>query len=260
MEATGLRRSELLRLKINCVQKHPISGYYLEWFDYKKQKKHRMPINNVCVDAINRLLKETAKLMAYGMSKCKSIESITDYSKIRIGSSVFIDDTWDLTQFINTKSLVNAMKKINFGYIESLDIKHTTKLYAYYLLGKNNPRTVKNGINGELPIFIEYSSINGITSFSQIMTDIFLDFAMWVKNTKNYNSKFGYMCSHVLEDIIRIGQVRGWDVPKNDVLAGVRACDIWDEKNYAQAIIFSPFRKVYSNKFFIMLLMMKRML
>lgn len=168
--------------------------------------------------------------MAYGMSKCKIIESIADYSKIRIGSSVFTDDTWDLTQFINTKSLVNAMKKINFSYIKSMDIKHTAKLYAYYLLGKNKPRTVKNRINGELPIFIEYSSVNGITSFSQITSDIILDFAMWVKNAKNYNSKFGYMCSHVLEDIIRIGQIRGWNVPENDVLSGVRACDIWGAK------------------------------
>lgn len=62
LETAGLRRSELLRLTIDCIKKHPVSGYYLEWFDYKKQKRNIIPINQICVDAINKLIEETAIL------------------------------------------------------------------------------------------------------------------------------------------------------------------------------------------------------
>lgn len=113
MEATGLRRSELLRLKTNCVQKHPISGYYLEWFDYKKQKKHRLPINNICVEAINRLIKETAKLRDEANDDVKDYVFIRKRGRLKDDEIIRLPDA-SFTTMLNGSVVHGKMKRSGF--------------------------------------------------------------------------------------------------------------------------------------------------
>ena len=55
-------------------------------------------------------------------------------------------------------------------------MKETVKQYTYYKLGKTKPQTVQNYINSSLPMFIEYCSLNGIHSFSDVTLEDYLNF------------------------------------------------------------------------------------
>ena len=94
--------------------------------------------------------------MVTNLRQLKPITDDVDFNNITIGNSDFSDDTWDLSPFVQNKSLKRTYKKINFSYIQSEDMKLTVKQYAYYKLGKIKPRTVKSKINSSLPSFINY--------------------------------------------------------------------------------------------------------
>lgn len=81
-----------------------------------------------------------------------------DYMKIVIGNSIFTDDIWDLTSFMEVKTTYDCNKKISFYYIQEEEMKHIVKLYAYYKLGKVKPQTVKSYVNDVLPKFFERNS------------------------------------------------------------------------------------------------------
>ena len=54
--STGMRRSELLNLEVGCVAPHLLNGYTLTMYDYKNRKQVcRMPINDICAKAIEKL-------------------------------------------------------------------------------------------------------------------------------------------------------------------------------------------------------------
>ena len=104
------------------------------------------------------------------------IEPDTDLNSIMIGNSRYSDDAWDLRPFITAKTTNESHKYIRFEYISDVDMKETVKQYAYYKLGKSKPKTVRVYINGSLPMFIEYCSINGIHSFADITLEDYLNF------------------------------------------------------------------------------------
>ena len=142
------------------------------------------------------------------------IEPDTDLSSIMIGNSKYSDDVWDLRPFITAKSTKESNKYIRFEYISDADMKGTVKQYAYYKLGKMKPQTVRGYINGSLPMFIEYCSINGIHSLVDVTLEDYLNFNLWMKDEKKVATGTGLRTCHVVEEIIRIGQIKGWDVPQ----------------------------------------------
>lgn len=157
-----------------------------------------------------------------------TIES--DYSNITIGNSKFADDVWDLSSFITAKTTVDSQKKINFDFIKNQDMKLTVKNYAYYRLGKVKPQTVRNNINGHLPLFVEYCNFNNINNFNEITKEIFLSYSLWLKEDKNFAQMTGYSYCSVIEEIIKTGQIKGWNVPKANIFAGFTSNDLWDIK------------------------------
>lgn len=160
------------------------------------------------------------------------IDENSDFGNIKIGSSHFYDDVWDLRPFITTKSIRENQKFIKFEYITNQEIKHTVKQYAYYKLGKVKPQTVRHSINSNLPSFIEYCSINGIKSFADITKNDFLNFSIWMKEKKKIEKGTGYYNSHVVEEIIKTGQVKGWKVPQTNIFKGVTSYQLWNpQKN-----------------------------
>lgn len=167
--------------------------------------------------------------MAITKLNLQPITTESDYSDITIGNSKFTDDVWDLSPFITAKTTKDSHKKINFNFINNEDIKLTVKRYAYYRLGKVKPKTARNGINGHLPIFIEYCDLNNISSFNEITKETFLSYSLWLKEEKKISA--GYANCKTVEEIIKIGQIKGWNVPKTNIFADFTSLDLWDWKN-----------------------------
>ena len=168
--------------------------------------------------------------MAITKLNLQSITIESDYSNITIGNSKFTDDVWDSSPFITAKTTKDSGKKINFAFIENEDMKLTVKLYAYYRLGKVKPQTVRNDINGKLPLFIEYCTLNNINSFNEITKEIFLNYSLWFKEDKKVAQRTGYLRCLVVEEIIKIGQIKGWNVPKTNIFVDFTSSELWDIK------------------------------
>ncbi len=155
------------------------------------------------------------------------LEPDTDLNTIMIGDSKYSDDIWDLRPFIRLKSRKESHKYLLFSYIKDADIKETIKQYAYYKLGKVKPQTVRNYINSYLPMFIEYCSINGIHSFADISLEDYLAFNLWMKDEKKVAVGTGNHDCHVVEEIIRSGQIKGWNVPQFHLPKAETANQLW---------------------------------
>ena len=158
------------------------------------------------------------------------IEPDTDLNSIMIGNSNYNDDVWDLRPFITAKSTEESHKYIRFEYIADVDMKETVKQYAYYKLGKTKPQTVREYINGKLPMFIEYCAINGIHSFADVTFEDYLNFNLWMKNDKKMAVSTGNHSCHVVEEIIRIGQIKRWNVPAFHLPKTETANQLWNTK------------------------------
>ena len=158
------------------------------------------------------------------------IEPDTDLNSIMIGNSRYSDDVWDLRPFITAKSTKESHKYIRFEYISDADMKETVKQYAYYKLGKMKPQTVRGYINSGLPMFIEYCSINGIHSFVDVTLEDYLNFNLWMKDEKNVATGTGLRICHVVEEIIRIGQIKGWNAPQFHLPKTETAYQLWNTK------------------------------
>lgn len=168
--------------------------------------------------------------MAITKLNLQPITTESDYSKITIGNSKFTDDIWDLSPFITAKTTKNSQKKINFDFIKNEDMKLTVKHYAYYKLGQIKPLTVRNNINAYFPIFIEYCNLNNINSFNEITKELFLNYSLWLKEEKKVAQGTGYLRCSVVEEIIKIGQIKDWNVPKTNIFVDFTSNDLWDLK------------------------------
>ena len=158
------------------------------------------------------------------------IEPDTDLNSIMIGNSRYSDDIWDLRPFIISKSLDLSKTSLRFRYISDTDMKETVKQYPYYKLGKTKPQTVRDYINAKLPMFIEYCSINGIHSFADITLEDYLNFNLWMKDEKKVVQHTGFVSCHVVEEIIRIGQIKGWNVPQFHLPKTETANQLWSTR------------------------------
>jgi len=168
------------------------------------------------------------------------IEPNTDLNSIMVGNSKYIDDVWDLRPFIPSKSVGEAKKYLKFEYISDADIKETVKRYAYFKLGKAKPQTVITYINSRLPTFIEYCSLNSIHSFADVTLEDYLNFNLWVKDEKKVTQMTGFQICHVVEEIIRIGQIKDWNVPQFYFPKAETASQLWNPKKYLKETKTKP--------------------
>lgn len=163
------------------------------------------------------------------------LEPDTDLNTIMIGYSKYSDDIWDLKPFIKSKNVDSSKTSIRFEYISGEEKKETVKQYAYYKLGKIKPHTVRDYINAKLPMFIEYCSINGIHSFADVSLEDYLTFNLWMKDEKKVATGTGNTACHVVEEIIRIGQIKGWNVPQFHLPKTETANQLWPVKKSMKA-------------------------
>lgn len=98
LQSTGMRIGDLLKLRIDCIKPHLISGYTIEWFQHKGRKnKAPMPVRNECVAAIDKLIEITAEfrdkadekdketLMIWRVPKGKDIGKVMQLNPVRFG-------------------------------------------------------------------------------------------------------------------------------------------------------------------------------
>lgn len=168
------------------------------------------------------------------------IEPDTDLNSIMIGNSRYSDDVWDLRPFITAKTTKESQKYIRFEYIYDADIKETVKQYAYYKLGKVKPQTVREYINGSLPMFIEFCSWNGIHNFADVTLENYLNFNLWMKDEKKVALQTGFMSCHVVEEIIRIGQIKGWNVPQFHLPKTETSNQLWSTRKSMKSNKMKP--------------------
>ena len=63
LQSTGMRIGDLLKLRIDCIKPHLISGYTITWFDHKTRKERQpMPVRSECVKAVEKLIEATKEL------------------------------------------------------------------------------------------------------------------------------------------------------------------------------------------------------
>ena len=160
----------------------------------------------------------------------QAVDPSTNWESVIIGNSRFTDDVWDLRAFIPAKTIPDGHKYLYFSYISNATMKHTVKQCAYYKLGKVKPQTVRVMVNASLPSFFEFCTANGISSFSELTQELFLSYNLWLKEEKKASQSHGYKCAHVVEEIVKIGQIKGWDVPKTNIFRGITANQLWDTK------------------------------
>ena len=158
------------------------------------------------------------------------IEPDTDLNSIMIGNSRYSDDIWDLRPFIKSKNIDTSKTSIRFEYISDAGMKGIVKQYAYFKLGKIKPHTVRDYINAKLPTFIEYCTLNSIHSFADVTLEDYLNFNLWMKDEKKVATSTGFSTCHAVEEIIRIGQVKGWNVPQFHLPKAETANQLWNTK------------------------------
>ena len=72
LQSTGMRIGDFLKLRIDCIKPHLISGYTIEWTQHKGRKdKAPMPVRSECVAAIEKLIEVTAELRSEADEKDK---------------------------------------------------------------------------------------------------------------------------------------------------------------------------------------------
>ena len=182
--------------------------------------------------------------------KLKTILPSDSLDNIMVGSSRFTDDVWDMTAYVERKSLENKSKKITFGNINNCAVKNVVKQYAYYKLGKVKVQTLSGYINGHLPFFIQYCELQHLNSLEEISVQMLSDFIYWLKTEKNLK---GNTCSKVISvivEIVRIGQVKGWRVPSDNAWSKIKfyellsACGSLSESKKAHPIPADIFDKI----------------
>ena len=146
-----------------------------------------------------------------------------------VGNSRFQDDTWDLSPLIPSPAASTTVRHVPFTYIHNEDMRHTIKQYAYYKLGKIKASTVSYYVRSKLPSFVLFCEENDIDLMSITQND-FLRFNIWLKDERKVSLSTGHVIAHIVEEIIKIGQVKGWNVTKDNIFQGVSAHDLWSIK------------------------------
>lgn len=63
IQTTGMRLSDMLKLEVDSLKKHLISGWNLSWYDHKNRKKQdKIPVPNGCAIAIHNLIEKTENI------------------------------------------------------------------------------------------------------------------------------------------------------------------------------------------------------
>lgn len=82
LQSTGMRIGDLLKLRVDCIKPHLISGYTISWSQHKTRKDVAfMPVRSECVAAIEKLIEITEPLRSEAIERDKDNLLIYRYLK-----------------------------------------------------------------------------------------------------------------------------------------------------------------------------------
>lgn len=118
LQSTGMRIGDLLKLRIDCIKPHLISGYTIEWTQHKgRRDKAPMPVRSECVAAIEKLIEVTSELRNEADEKDKDILMIHRIPKgISAGSVSVIASSTFATNWFRDFIKRNNIKDANGDY------------------------------------------------------------------------------------------------------------------------------------------------
>ena len=118
LQSTGMRIGDLLKLRIDCIKPHLISGYTIEWTQHKgRRDKAPMPVRSECVAAIEKLIEITAELRDEADEKDKDTLMIHRIPKgISAGSVSVITSSTFATNWFRDFIKKNNIKDANGDY------------------------------------------------------------------------------------------------------------------------------------------------
>lgn len=132
LQSTGMRIGDMLKLTIDSVKPHLISGYTLSWYDHKNRKERQpMPIPNECTIAVEKLIEYTKELRE------QADDGIRDY--------LFIHRVSKGNSKVKKDEIINTTKPSIFNwfnaFIKNNDIRDTNGEY-YNLTSHQFRRTL----------------------------------------------------------------------------------------------------------------------
>lgn len=194
LQSTGMRIGDLLKLRIDCIKPHLISGYTIEWTQHKGRKdKPPMPVRSECVAAIEKLIEITAglrdeadeknkdTLMIWRVPKGRSANKVINLNSMRFNEwfKKFIKDHdikdangdyYNLTshQFRRTLGTDMLSKGTNINVIQQV-LGHSspsvTKRFYADVKDKKRAETFKNvGVIGNINQ-IQSSAFDNVSEF-----------------------------------------------------------------------------------------------
>lgn len=167
-----------------------------------------------------------------------------------VGASLVGDDIWDMSPLMPSKVVKDGHKKLRFAYIKNPLMKKLVKQYAYYKLSSVKPITLVSIVNGSLPFLIRYLEADGLSDFGDFDRGAYLGFIKYLKEEVKVSASTGMAITCIVEEIIRIGQIRGWDVPEEFLFQGLAPVEIWGKdrtKEKVRPIPDDVFQKILSH-------------
>lgn len=108
LQTTGMRLSDMLKLEVDSLEKHLVSGWILSWYDYKNRKQqNKIPVPNECAIAIQKLIKRTKNLRKKAKNNAKN--------------HLFL---YRLTKGKNKGKIVNVYKNLYSYWLNNFINKH----------------------------------------------------------------------------------------------------------------------------------------
>lgn len=145
--STGLRRSELMNLKVNCVTPHALKGYTLTLYDFKNRRDVRkLPIPPMCAEAIRMLEEVTAEIRKEAGDELKPYLFLYRTSRCGIANEIRVISGPTFTKWMNGylqkgKYYSGFMSKHNIvgsdGEIYKIKIHQFRKTVATDMFSKN---------------------------------------------------------------------------------------------------------------------------
>ena len=117
LQSTGMRIGDLLKLRIDCIKPHLISGYTIEWVQHKGRKnKAPMPVRSECVAAIEKLVEITKDLRDEADEKDKNTLMIRRVPKGKEAGKVMNLNSIRFNKWFKKFIKDNDIKDVNGDY------------------------------------------------------------------------------------------------------------------------------------------------
>lgn len=114
LQSTGMRIGDLLKLRVDCIKPHLISGYTMIWFDHKNRRERQpMPIRIECVQAVEKLVEITQELRKVADESVKNMVFIHKPLESRSAGKICVMTSGTISRWFNSFIIRNNIFDAN---------------------------------------------------------------------------------------------------------------------------------------------------